>query len=55
VRWTVADPDLAAALAEYHEMTATEVLAVEFEPVTGTATDDGRVPDGTGSLASSLY
>jgi isoleucyl-tRNA synthetase len=43
VRWTATDQDLAAALAEHHEMIAAEVLAVEFEPVT----DGGHVPHGS--------
>jgi hypothetical protein len=47
VRWTATDPNLAVALAEHHEMIATEVLAVEFEPVTGNGTDGGQVPHGS--------
>ena len=33
VRWSAADPELAASLAEYGEMISREVLAVEFRPV----------------------
>ena len=40
VRWTTADPDLAAALDEHGAMIAGEVLAVSFGPGTGPA-DEG--------------
>jgi isoleucyl-tRNA synthetase len=36
VRWAADDPDLAAALVEHGPLIAAEVLATQFEPVTGT-------------------
>jgi isoleucyl-tRNA synthetase len=33
VRWSAADPELAASLAEYRNMISREVLAAEFRPV----------------------
>jgi isoleucyl-tRNA synthetase len=46
VRWSAADPELAASLTEYRNMICREVLAVEFRPVPADrrragATDDG--------------
>jgi isoleucyl-tRNA synthetase len=38
LRWSAADPDLAAALNSYRDMIAGEVLAVEFGPDAGTGT-----------------
>ena len=52
VRWTAADPDLAAALAAHREMIATEVLAVELEQATDDATSGTQMPDAESSACS---
>ena len=49
VRWTTADADLAAALAEHGPMIAGEVLAVSFGPGAGPAADGA---DGAGTAGA---
>jgi isoleucyl-tRNA synthetase len=50
VRWSAADPELAASLTEYRNMICREVLAIEFRPVpadrrrAGAADDDDEDP-----------
>jgi len=46
VRWSAADPELAASLAQYREMISREVLAVEFRPVSADGTFSGQDSDG---------
>jgi isoleucyl-tRNA synthetase len=50
LRWSAADPDLAAALTEHAEIIAREVLAVSFGPGEGPA---GGGPGAPGSAAGS--
>jgi isoleucyl-tRNA synthetase len=51
LRWSAADPDLAAALNSYRDLIAGEVLAVEFGPGAGTGAA-GTGAAGTGAAAS---
>jgi isoleucyl-tRNA synthetase len=53
LRWSADDPDLTAALTEYRDMIASEVLAVEFGPGEG---PEGRGrPEGPGGTAGASW